>query len=270
MLKGKRLVQIANNHPTQLSQSIYFILIALLIGCAEIAFGDPLSVVIDPQSNSISLGSYTEYWIDYQAESDIQKVRNLPNDNWIPSNQDVPSMGFSPEVYWFRIALTNPSHNSLLRLLSANYTSIDNMVFYVFSEGELKDRYETGDRFPFSTRRVYNRNFILPIEFAPKTSNQIYIRVQTEGIVQLPILLRSPENYNQFEQHILMIQGLYYGVALIMVLYNLVLFASVKDTTYLFFVLGIGAYAIFQASIQGFAFQYLWPDHPAFNQKAVI
>ena len=242
----------------------------MLLCAVQAASAKPDQLELTAQVSSIAMGKYMEHWVAPDSDVDIVAVRTLSDEQWVASNQDVPSLGFSSDTHWFRFSLTNVADHDLSVLLTSSYTSIDTMVFYVFNEGVLIDTYKTGDQLPFDSRRIYNRNFILPVAFAPGESKQIYMQVQTEGIVQLPVVLRSLENYNDYEQHFLMVQGIYYGMVLIMVLYNLVLFASVRDSTYLLFVIGIGAYALYQASIHGLAFQYLWPGRPEFNQKAVI
>lgn len=254
-----------------MKQSVYLSAITLVLLCiAHPASSAPAQLEFDAQLASSAVGQYMEYWVDAEGESDLQSILNLPSNEWSVSQQDTPTMGFSEAIHWFRFTATNTSNNALPLLLASSYTSIDSMIFYVLQNGVLIDTYQTGDLLPFNSRRLYNRNFILPLDFVPDETKQIYIRVQTEGIVQLPMVLRSLENYNEHEQHFLMAHGIYYGVVLIMVLYNLVLFASVRDSTYLLYVLGIGAYAVYEASIHGIAFQYLWPARPAFNQKAVI
>ena len=254
---------------TILKRAIYFFSL-LLFSCAQLAFSASTELVLDARVNSVSVGQYLEYWVDPQGSADFDAVRNMPSEYWVATEQDVPSLGFTADTHWFRFTAINSSSVPLSLLLSSSYTSIDIMNFYVVQNGQLIDTLKTGDTLPFSSRRIYNRNFTLPVTFEPGASKQIYLQVQTEGIVQMPVVFRSLENYNEYEQHFLMAQGIYYGVVLIMVLYNLVLFASVRDATYLLFVLGIGAYAIYQASIHGLAFQYLWPAYPEFNEKAVI
>ena len=254
----------------RLSRSIYFFVVALLLCTVQPATSQPDQIQLTSKLSSLPVGKHLEYWVDREGKADLAFVRGVPDERWVKSELDVPSMGFSADAHWLRFEVINASPIQRSLLLSSSYTSLDSVIFYVLSNGRLIDTYKTGDKLPFDTRRIYNRNFILPLVFSSGEIQQIYMRVQTEGIVQVPLVLRTLENYNDYEQHFLMAQGIYYGVVLIMVMYNLVLFASVRDSTYLLFVLGIGAYAIYQASIHGFAFQYLWPQRPEFNEKGVI
>lgn len=255
---------------TPLSRSIFFLFVALVLLTAQPIDANPVQLELTDNVSRVAVGQYLEYWVDAEGSAGIQTVSKLADASWKTSDQEIPVLGFSDNAHWFRFSSANTTTTPLNFLLSSHYTSIDNLTYFVFDGNQLTDTYVTGDQLPFNSRRVYNRNFILPVEYPPHQSKHIYIRVQTEGIVQLPLVLRSYENQTRFEQHFLMAQGLYFGMVIIMVLYNLILCASVRDSTYLLFVLGIGAYAIYEASIQGFAFQYLWPQYPELNQKAVI
>ncbi len=210
-----------------------------------------------------------EYWIDPENRSNLAQVRELPSERWVQSDQEVPSMGFTDDTYWFRFRATNMSEDSLFLLMEISYTSLDDVRIYVLSDGQLIDQFQTGDAFPFSSRRVNNRNFILPTDFDANQTQTFYIRVHTEGAVQLPIAFRTQADYNHHEQYYLIIYGLYFGMMLIMVLYNLALYSVIKDISYLYYVLSVGSFAMFQACLYGFAFQFIWPESPATNQHGI-
>ncbi|MDM8537525.1 7TM diverse intracellular signaling domain-containing protein, partial [Desulfobacterales bacterium HSG17] len=44
---------------------------------------------------------------------------------------------------------------------------------------------------------------------------------------------------------------------------------SVKDKNYLFYIFYISSYILFQISLNGIAYEYLWPDYPSWGNKAV-
>ena len=227
------------------------------------------AVSLDENVSSLPLGLAIEYWVDPGSESTLETVQTLQDSVWIASNHEAPSMGFTDDVYWFRFKAKNQTTKMLSFLLEASYTSLDDIRFYVLSSGQLVDEYVTGDSHPFSTRRVENRNFILPVDFAAGQELTFYIRVHTEGAVQLPIVLRTPGDYNDHEQFFLMFFGIYFGTMLIMVLYNLALYSVIKDISYLYYVLSVAGFALFEACLYGFAFQYLWPETPSINQAAI-
>ena len=245
------------------------VVLVIIFAVASPAGAAPEPVKLSSTITSLPVGQYMEFWVDPSGEKNLGDVLALNEDQWITSDQEYPSMGFTTDTYWFRFTTANPTESTINLLLESSYTSIDDMYFFVFQYGSLVDQYHTGDAIPFSQRRIYNRNFILPVTYQPSEEKTIYIKVHTEGAVQLPIVYRTQIDYNQHEQIFLIFQGTYFGIMLIMVLYNLVLYAVIKDVSYLSYVMSVASFAIFQACLYGFAFQFLWPNDPEINRYAI-
>jgi len=53
--------------------------------------------------------------------------------------------------------------------------------------------------------------------------------------------------------------GTYFGVLGALILYNLVLFLSIRDRTYIFFSGSVAFFGLTAAALDGYGFQYLWP-----------
>ena len=62
--------------------------------------------------------------------------------------------------------------------------------------------------------------------------------------------------------------GIFYGMILIVALYNLFLFFSIRDRAYLYYVLYALSFGAFSMTQDGTGFQYLWPRFPQFNEYA--
>src|SRR5690606_20535570 len=60
------------------------------------------------------------------------------------------------------------------------------------------------------------------------------------------------------------------GVILIMAVYNFLLFLSVLDKSYLYYVGYVLAIGLTQMGLKGVNFQFLWSDHPNFERLSVI
>ncbi|KAF1011505.1 MAG: Autoinducer 2 sensor kinase/phosphatase LuxQ [Pseudomonas fluorescens] len=67
----------------------------------------------------------------------------------------------------------------------------------------------------------------------------------------------------------LSVLGVIYGVLLGMLVYNLFIYLSVRDTSYLFYIVYIASFGLYQLSVNGIAVQYFWPDNPWWANAAV-
>ena len=55
---------------------------------------------------------------------------------------------------------------------------------------------------------------------------------------------------------------LFYGIILIMLVYNLILFFFIRRIEYLYYTIFVFFLMLFMMGMDGIAFQYLWPDSP--------
>lgn len=53
-----------------------------------------------------------------------------------------------------------------------------------------------------------------------------------------------------------------------MALYNLLMYISIRMSIYLYYVFYVLSFSLYSMCQSGFAFQYLWPDHPEWNLYA--
>ena len=57
---------------------------------------------------------------------------------------------------------------------------------------------------------------------------------------------------------------------LVMIIYNGFLFVSLRNSEYLYYILFVLNWSIFQLCFTGFDYQYLWPDSPLIHAKALV
>jgi adenylate cyclase len=127
----------------------------------------------------------------------------------------------------------------------------------------------TGDHLPFASREVMDRNYLFRLTQAPGTS-ELYLRVRTTGSLALPLRAWSPVHFIEFLNVEHPPLWIFYGVMLVMALYNLFVYASVRDVAYLYYVFYIVSYIGLQFSLNGFAYEYLWPNQSWWNSRSLL
>ena len=70
----------------------------------------------------------------------------------------------------------------------------------------------------------------------PKQSKALYIRSQSQGGANLPLVLYHQRDFDVFKLYLYLLWGGFIGLIFIMSLYNLILYNGVKDNVYLFYV----------------------------------
>jgi PAS domain S-box-containing protein len=163
--------------------------------------------------------------------------------------------------------LQNRDAKPLQRLLEIAYPVIDSIDVYLQSEDGAFSVQRTGDLQPFARRPIEHRHFLFPVDLKPHQTKQLYVRVQTVSAMQVPLILWSERLFWITDQHELLIQAIYFGTMLVMMLYNFFVYLAVRDKSYLFYVAFVTVFALFQATLHGFSYHYLWPGYPWLNGK---
>src|SRR5699024_6227828 len=92
-----------------------------------------------------------------------------------------------------------------------------------------------------------------------------YVYAVGSGDLHPPFIIWSQDAFVNKSQVEFLLLGIFYGVSLVMILYNLFLYVSLRLKSYLFYVLTITFTLLGKISINGLGFQYLWPNFPQWN-----
>lgn len=226
-------------------------------------------VEVGDLSAGYALDDHVEYVVDDLGQLDQDQL--LTNQDWLTHNKETLSFGYTSDVYWLRFQVTNQSSDDVSRLLEIAYPVLDDIKIYVYDESNhLIDTHLLGDKIPFSERLINHRNFLIPIEVSANKTQTWLMRVETSSAVQVPMIIWPERDFFVQDQTKIMGMGIYYGIMLIMALYNLVMYFSVREKSYLYYVFYVASMALFLASLQGLTFQYVWPMATNWNDGAII
>lgn len=80
------------------------------------------------------------------------------------------------------------------------------------------------------------------------------------SLAVLPLKLYSDVAFAEHTRNTSLFYGLYFGVVLVMALYNLFLYLSLRDRAYIYYVMAILGFSLWASVYTGLGAQYLWPD----------
>ncbi len=111
-----------------------------------------------------------------------------------------------------------------------------------------------------------------PSPTAPlSATHTFYLRAQTDfGSMSVPLALWQPHALQSQLLLEYVLWGLFFGTLFSLLFYNLFLYLSLRERPYLDYVIYIGGLALYMASNNGLAFQYLWPNAHRWNQRAAL
>lgn len=218
--------------------------------------------------DSQSLNASVRYLEDPQGHQTIDSLRekDLP---WQTQGDSVFNKGYSASIWWLSLSVRNGFAEPATRYLELSYAVLDYVDIFVFADGQLLQRHELGDLYPFSRRPIENRFFVVPLTWEAGQTLDIYYRIKTSTSVQAPLTLWQREAFERLQNSSNIAQGLYYGAMVVIAVYNLLIFLVLWERSYLFYVLFVLALPLFMASISGHAYHYLWPHSVVWNDHAI-
>ncbi|MBN2895660.1 MAG: sensor histidine kinase [Campylobacterales bacterium] len=229
---------------------LFWVLLVLPLGAAQTLNIDRFGVY----DAALFLG----YVRDGQVDMSRVEVMKKP---FRDIDEAVPSFGFDHAAYWFKLRIKRSdvmAHQHWY--LRIDYPLIDNLRLFAFDEeGRLLFEKQSGEHVPFASRDLPHRHFLFELPLDKYAQVDLLLRVQTEGVLQLPISVVSADALLE-SQNMLLLIGIYYGIFLIIFIYNLAHFAYSRDTNYLRYLLFLSTFMVWQLSFDGLGVCYVWRD----------
>lgn len=209
------------------------------------------------------------YFVDNNASLSVEQVRTK---QFSPCHSGVQNFGIDNTPHWFRLVLSpTPEQLSQNWWTKINYPPLDYIDYYLFDDKDrLVSRDYCGELRPFFKREVSDPSFIHQLVFPKAAKYTLYIRVQTEGALQVPLSIYNSKSLIQSQYTPIIIAGIYYGLFIIIVLYNGVIFLYTRDRNYLFYLLFVNSFVFWQLSLDGIGVAYLWGGFPWLVEHASI
>lgn len=225
---------------------------------------------------ALEMNSHLLVYQDTVGKKTISTVKTLPTE-LISGNKEAftsligsPNFGFSQSSWWVKFSLVNDQHLPSRVLLHQDYPLIDYIDFYQLNSDGSQETVSTGDRMPYAQRPIDYREFVFPILVPANSSSDVYLRFRSSGPINIGLTLHSDQSLFTKATNNQIAIGIYYGGFIVLALYNLFLFFSVKDRTFFYYLLYVVSYGAYFAVNNGLTYQYLWPSSPWLANQSLI
>jgi two-component system, sensor histidine kinase LadS len=170
--------------------------------------------------------------------------------------------------YWIRLPICHTRNTKKIWLLEFYDQTIDHIDAYIPQEDGTYDKVSLGDSQPFEKRMFMHKNFEITLHMKSDTVMYYYFKVQSQDFADIRIAFRSINRFIYYALNEYFLFGTFYGMILIITLYNFLVFSAIREVKNLYYIMYILSVAAYSMSYDGIAFQYLWPGHPSWNNYA--
>ena len=127
----------------------------------------------------------------------------------------------------------------------------------------------TRDRVPFAERPFPHHQLVFPLAIPQQAQWSVLFRARGDNVIDFPLSIRAPDEFNQHDGYLKLSYGFYFGSVLIMCLFNLLIFFSIREPSYLLYVLYLGFFGLNLFAREGLAYQWLWPGASEWNHRSL-
>src|SRR5690606_19435659 len=211
-------------------------------------------VVLTADQDAVVLSPGTRYLVDSSGlASASEQFPRIESDDFQPLPNGSATFGFVDGTYWFHTRLINADTRASRRILLLGYVLLDEVDVHLRHADGTVVHQASGDRRTFSERALRYRapNFFIDLEAGEQAD--LLVRVRSESSMQVPLVLYSQSGFFELTRDSQFGFGLYYGMLLALLLYNLILFISLRDINYLYYSLYVAGFGLVQLCLNGLA-----------------
>ncbi|MBP6741060.1 MAG: hypothetical protein KA146_13770, partial [Leptospiraceae bacterium] len=205
------------------------------------------------QADYILLGP-DSYYLFTNKDTSIDEILKLEKSKeFRKNNTDYPNFGIQSQELWIKVELD--LNQSVDSVMEAATPLISKIRFYQYCEGAQVAFYQSGMNFP-SEILPSHPNYQFPI-MSSKGECQFYLALQSNDSLTVPLFYWEKTALQKFDiiRHLLF--GLFFGLMISLALYNFLLFLSIQNRAYLWYVFYILTFTIFYLSVYGY-FRFLF------------
>ncbi|MBT6501692.1 MAG: response regulator, partial [Deltaproteobacteria bacterium] len=233
-------------------------------------------VTVDLKWTTTGYTAYFEY-ADGKSEGQLFEVgvndllRQEISSKFVPSQQRILSLKFYPRPYWLRFKVLNKGDRPVDFLLELDKHLFEYINVYVpGDDGVIMKRAVITTS--LNQREIEHQHLVVKLS-AEAGENSYYMFVnswnrQTEDSV--PLRIWSADNFTRHTSDEGLFRGIVVGLFLFIFFYNIFIYWSVRDPSYVFLALVTLCQMAVEMTVSGLGFRYLWPNNPLGTTQALF
>ena len=225
---------------------------------------DKPTLQIDDDFQTTKLDEYLNILITENPKAEFSDLLRSGEFSVPPESQSGKklSFGYNNQTYffYFRIKDTRKIRDELY--LTLDYPPLDTLELTCLdSKGEASLLQKSGDHTPFQDWPVKYRK---PSFFLDTNISECYLKANSSSSLQFALELNSLVHFNETNLKDYVIQSIYFGAIICMIVYNLFLGISVRLSMYFYYTGFLLSSALYQLGVLGLGFTQFWNKAPIF------
>lgn len=248
------------------------ILIVLLISLIFSVQNLVSQVVLSENLDGISQSDQVYFMEDKAENLSIQQlIEGISSDGFSKFRYKEESIPFTASTYWLKFDVVNQLGRDSKAILEVARPITNIVEFFLVRNGQVVLHNKCGDDVPFNERMIEHRRNLLPFKLGKDEKVNLFVKLKSDGeLIFLPVKLYTPKNFYETDSNNQLFQGIYFGVLAVVVFIFFFFYHFLRERTFLFYVLYVSSIFLMQFSLEGFSYQFLFPNNPYFANHIIL
>ncbi|MFZ9519766.1 MAG: 7TM diverse intracellular signaling domain-containing protein [Silvanigrellaceae bacterium] len=226
------------------------------------------TITLQAEKYSFQIGNCSGYLFDPESRWRVEQIISGAAGSFRGLISVAPNLGFKSGTFWLRFDLRNEGSAETKMFMSLGNPLIDSARFFrIGDDGKAIELGAGGVLVPGFSKAVIDRDVTFTTTIAAQTKATFLVEARAIQQSYLPVI-RDATSFQRHQLLEYLAFGLYFGVIVVMALYNFVLFFVVRDKSYLWYV---GSITFFHGfcfvGLLGASNHFFWPDSPLWAQR---
>ncbi len=223
-------------------------------------FSESKIILVNDKTKFEDLNPFLEYYVDPTRAAKLEDM--LVEKNFIQNKEAPINFAIDPtSVYWVKVNIKNVSEKDKRYILhQAELTQ--KLEMYDKNEIGEYGKKLAGFKYSLSDWVIPNKSPSYPIVLKANEEKTFYFRLSGTGTNIYDLKIYSLDEFYQVMTSEFHISGFFLGILVALMLYNLFIFISLKEVSYLFYSIYILTFGTTIYSLGGYVQIYFLPEHP--------
>lgn len=223
----------------------------------------------DKEAHHIFNYSEIQSFEDKSARHTLAGIRSSRIDTLFKKSDTYTPKNFNRNsTYWYRIKIKGSAQSKEQWVLEFFDQTIDDISLYAPDAKNNYTETRLGAKYRFAQRAYVHKNFLYDLDHSDTAERTYYIRIKSLQQASVIVVLRNIRWFVRYATEEYILFGVFFGMVAVFSFYNLLMFIAVRQKQYLYYIMYNLSIGLYEMSVDGIAFQYLWPNYPEWNRYA--
>ena len=209
---------------------------------------------------TLEIGERDSYWVlPYCEYAPIENMNDTPKELshtvWI---RDKKKLQLNPQNrgFWIKVKVTNQDEIEKRLFFMSKRNYVYSMEYYVVNKNKIIENIQFQNQSIDKDNAYNGLHRIFPLVLKENQEVEIFFKVQSFNVGLVSFNLVTRDYMTKFYQDYSFFKGIYFGIMIVMMLYNLVLYLFFKFFSYLYYVLYVAFFSLYSISYSGYLHHY--------------